>query len=225
MNADITIDWGWVKKELARIENMPSSGKKIGLRRAADACLKKAAELCSPKSVWSAKRVVSIIENCVELEGGAKLSSAFLASYLKGARSIGIFIVTIGKALEDEASRLMADGEPLDGYLLDRIGSLAVESFAESFERLARDDCKRRSLSVSRRLSPGYCDWLIEEQFELKKLVDFSKAGVRLTDACMMVPKKSISAVVGIGPTGLFPGMKSQCGICKKKECTYRRNR
>jgi hypothetical protein len=223
MNTGIAIDWGWVNKELTRIENIPSSGKKSGLRPAAEACLKRGFGLCDPRAVWAQKKVVSVREDHVELEGGAKLSSAFLTSYLKGAQVIGIFVVTIGKALEDEASRLMAEAETLDGYLLDRIGSLAAESLAENFEKSMRADFKYRSLSVSRRLSPGYCDWPIEEQFVLKKLVDFSKVGVRLTDACMMVPKKSISAAVGIGKKGLFTDIKSQCAICDKPECSYRR--
>jgi hypothetical protein len=223
MNTNTAVDWAWVKKELSRVENITSYGKKTGLRRAADACLKTGFRLSGPKSVWSEKRVVSIKENRVNLEGGAGLSSAFLASYLKGARSVGIFVVTIGKALEDEASRLMAEGEGLDGYLLDRIGSLAVESLAENFETSMRRDCRRRHLSLSRRLSPGYCDWPIEEQFALEKLVDFSKAAVRLTESCMMTPKKSISAVAGIGPMGLFTDLKSQCAICDKPECGYRR--
>jgi len=223
MNTDTAIDWAWVKKELARIENIPSSGTKADLRRAAETCLKNGAGLCEPGSVRAEKRIVSVKENSVVLEGGVKLSGSFLASYLKGARSLGIFVVTIGHALEDKASRLMAEGEGLDGYLLDRIGSLAAESLAENFEKLMRREFKRRSLSVSRRLSPGYCDWRIEEQFELVKLVDFSKAGVRLTDSCMMVPKKSISAVAGIGAKGLFTDVKSQCAICDKLECSYRR--
>jgi len=223
MNTDAAIDWGWVKDELGRIENISSSGQNSELRRTAEACLKNGAGLCEPKSVWAEKRIASIKKDCVEIEGGVKLSSAFLASYLKGARSIGAFVVTIGKALEDEASRLMAEGETLGGYLLDRTGSLAVESLAEDFEKRVRRDFKRRQLSISRRLSPGYCDWPIEEQFRLKKLVDFSKTGVRLTDSCMMVPKKSISAVAGIGPAGLFTEVKSQCAICDKFECSYRR--
>lgn len=222
MNTDIAIDWAWVKKELFRIENIPSSGKNSELRRTAEACLKKGGLLSAPKTAWVEKKILFVDKTIVRLEG-ADLSGAFLASYLKGARILGIFVVTIGKALEDEASRLMAEGETLDGYFLDRIGSLAAESLAENFEKAIRRDYARRSSSVSRRLSPGYCDWPIEEQFAIAKLLDFSKAGIRLTDACMMVPQKSISAVVGIGPKGLFTEFKSQCASCNLPECNFRR--
>ncbi len=223
MSKDIGIDWAWVKKELVRIERIPSPGKKDVVRSSADACLKKASDLCFPGSFSVKKNIASVKPDCVMLESGETLSSKFLASYLSGAEYIQAFVVTIGRGPEDEASRLMNEGDSLNGYFLDRIGSLAVESVAESFENKMRNECKTKGLSLSRRLSPGYCDWPIEEQFKLAGLIDFSKAGVRLTESCMMVPKKSISAVVGIGPKGLFINTKSQCVICSKTECGYRR--
>ena len=131
--------------------------------------------------------------------------------------------MTIGKVLEDKASLLMREGDHLGGYLLDRIGSLAVESLARSFEEYLRKNYEVKNMSVSMRISPGYCDWPIEEQFNLAKALDFSKAGVRLTRNCMMVPRKSITAIVGIGPKRLFSKTKSQCEACDKKDCDYRR--
>lgn len=223
MNNNIGIDWAWVKKELIRIEKIPSAGKGAALRSSADVCLGKAAGLSTAKTVCVKKNITDIASDHVTLEDGITLSSKFLSSYLSGAKYIQAFVVTIGKGPEDEASRLMNEGDSLNGYFLDRIGSLAVESVAESFENRLRGECKAGGLSLSRRLSPGYCDWPIEEQFKLAKLIDFSKAGVKLTDSCMMIPKKSISAVAGIGPKGLFTDTRSQCVICSKTECGYRR--
>lgn len=223
MNKDTAIDWAWVKNELARMENIPLSGKAGILRTSSDNCLKKARGICPIAAVSIKKNIIETEAGHVLLDGGIELSSEFLSSYLTGAKYIRVFLVTIGGSLELEASRLMEEGDTLSGYLLDRIGSLAVESAAEAFENRLRKDCKDKESSLSRRLSPGYCDWPIEEQFKLAKLIDFSKAGVRLTESCMMVPKKSISAVAGIGPKGLFAGMKSQCVICNKTDCGYRR--
>ena len=73
------------------------------------------------------------------------------------------------------------------------------------------------------RVSPGYCDWPVEQQAELAKALDFSKIGVSLTGTFMMVPKKSISAMVGIAPEGRFAEADSPCSICTTKKCSYRR--
>lgn len=213
------INWPWVKKELFRIEKI-----KDPVSRQAEECLLEAKSLVKPV-VISAKLKISCAANgLVELEGRKTLSSKILASHIKGAARLYIFLVTIGKAIEESASNLMKEGESLKGYLMDRIGSLAVESMAMALEEKTREDHKKSSESVSMRFSPGYCDWLIEEQRVLAEILDFSKAGVRLTEKCMMEPKKSISAVVAAGPRGLFKETKSQCGICgKKEECHFRR--
>ncbi|GAH91002.1 unnamed protein product, partial [marine sediment metagenome] len=51
----------------------------------------------------------------------------------------------------------------------------------------------------SRRLSPGYCDWKIDQQKMVFRAMKDDSAGVRLTEECLMLPQKSISGIIGIG--------------------------
>ena len=53
--------------------------------------------------------------------------------------------------------------------------------------------------------------------------IDFSKAGVELTEGCMMVPKKSISAIAAVADEGVFKASMSGCDICENKGCDFRR--
>ena len=215
---DIQIDWGWVDSELCTIERIPPS-----IRISVDGCIKEAVSLAKPKIVSTVKKIVNIRPDAIEIDGSMIFSGKQLSAYIKGAECLHIFLVTIGSGIEDSASMWMSRGESLYGYLLDRIGSLAVESLAETIEKRLRSICASNGEGVSMRLSPGYCDWPIEEQFTLAKLLDFSGAGVHLTEKCMMVPRKSISAVVGIGPEDIFTKSKSQCVVCDKADCDYRR--
>ena len=219
------IDWNWVKDELYLREKIRPRAKGRGeLAECADSCLEKAKVLSSSKIISMENRISSIKAGTIELEGSLKLEARSLSSYLKGAQKICIFLATIGDRLEGAASRLMAEGEGLEGYLLDRAGSFAVESLAENFEVVLRESYKKKKKSVSMRFSPCYCDWALEEQSKLDRIIDFSGAGVRLTKSYMMVPKKSISAIVGIGPEGLFAANRiSPCSVCDKEDCYYRR--
>jgi len=218
------INWDWVKKELLAAEKI---GSKKGVEPILDcmnACLDKARTASEPQIVYCEKNISSLQKSAIEIEAKITLSSGSLAAYLKNSEKICAFVVTIGSNIEDAASRLMSEGEGLQGYLMDRIGSFAVESLAQDLEEKLRDNYLEKKHSVSMRFSPGYCDWSIEEQLKLDKLIDFSAIGVSLTESCMMSPKKSISAIVGIGPLGLFPQKrKSPCVICSKKDCDYRR--
>jgi hypothetical protein len=217
--ADALIDWIRVKEELLRKERLPADGT---INSAAKRCLAQAKDLVKVRTSSTENIISGYGDSSVILGTGHRLKSRTLSSYLKGADSVHIFVVTIGDGIERAASRLMKNGESLEGYILDRIGSFAAESAAEKLEGQLRASYAARNMSVSRRMSPGYCDWPVEEQLKLQDILDFSRAGVRLTENCMMVPKKSISAILGIGSKGLFNDAGSRCGRCNKKSCGYR---
>jgi len=223
---DLKTDWRWVKDQLIKLEKIPSSKNsepKNAITECLDECLEDVKSLSSPKMALARKKIARSGPGFIEIEGGITLSSESLATYIKGASHLYFFLVTIGGAIEDKATSWMSKSDHLRGYFLDRIGSLAVESLAENMEARLRKDCESKGQSISMRFSPGYCNWPIEEQFKLKKILDFAKADVSLTESCMMIPRKSISAVVGMGPKGVFSKTKSQCVICDKKDCDYRR--
>jgi hypothetical protein len=220
-----SIDWGWVKKELFRIERISPYGKGSpeAVLASADKCIDLAKKLSKPKAITAVKKVSKLTPSGIEFTDGTCISSPSLPSHMNGAEEVIFFLVTLGCALEDKSSKLMAEGDALDGYLLDRIGSIAVEALADAVETISREALVKNGKSLSMRFSPGYCGWPIEEQFKVAGILDFSKAGVKLTDRCMMVPKKSISAACAIGPKKLFSAKKSHCTICELKECVYRR--
>lgn len=192
------------------------------LSRCVNDCIKEARDLSLPKMAMVEKKVIFSLGDKIVLDGNTALEGRPFLSRMKSSKLLAIFVVTLGSGVEKAATEWMGKNEYLRGYLLDRIGSLAVDSLAENLERFLLRKHASRGLSASRRFSPGYSGWPIEEQFKLARVLDFGKAGVRLTKNCMMVPKKSISAVVAIGPRGSFPGMVPSCSACEM-ECSYRR--
>jgi hypothetical protein len=222
----ISIDWKWVEAHLSARERLKEISED-STKEAALSTLKEALDIAkskaAPKISFAEKKIVEFRPGSFELEEGVTLSSRELSSHIKGANRILAFLVTIGRDVEEAATSYMNSGDHLLGYLLDRAGSFAVESLAKNTEEGLRRNLLLENLSVSMRFSPGYCDWPIEEQFKLALIIDFGNAGVTLTKSCMMIPKKSISAVVGIGPGGLFTKIKSPCILCNMKVCDYRR--
>lgn len=185
-------------------------------------CLRSAKRLIRPGLALSRIAVSGNTAGGLQLNGGTILSGRSMAARLAGSKEIYIFCLTIGPEIETTASRLMEDGEELRGYLLDRVGSFAVESMAENLERSLGRSCRAAGLSISDRVSPGYCDMPIEEQSKLDRVLGFSLAGVRLTKASVMVPRKSISGIVGVGPKGLFAAKRRPCDNCDMERCDYR---
>jgi hypothetical protein len=216
---DIRIDWPWVRDELMKKEHIRRGSAPHAVF---EKHCRHARRLAVPTVISVEKKIACPGPGTVTVSPSVTLHGARLQAALRGASHACIFLVTIGDELENTASGYMKVGDSLEGYMLDRIGSFAVESLAENFEDRLRKIYGAKKRSVSMRVSPGYCDWPVEEQSKLAKLLDFSRAGVRLTESLMMVPKKSISGLVGIGPEGLFSKTGSRCGMCDNKECAYR---
>jgi hypothetical protein len=109
------------------------------------------------------------------------------------AVEVALGVVTIGPRLEEECEREFRDGDLVRGLILDAVGSSAVVQVFRSVEKLIVADGLRRGLWPSRRFSPGYRGWPLEEQRFLFSKVDPAAIGVRLNDSCMMIPRKSNS--------------------------------
>jgi hypothetical protein len=223
----VGVDWPWVKEQVIKSEKINPDNKDEGtdnIRNSLDECMRKARSLALSKYIYTEKKIIRLDPDFIELEGGTKFNTSRIPSYIKGADRLVLLVVTIGDEIENEASFLTSGKDPLKGYLLDRIGSFAVESLADRLEKRLRKDYTLKKNSVSSRFSPGYCDWAIEEQFQMAKVIDFFSAGVMLTEGCMMIPKKSISAIVAVADEGVFKEFVSSCDVCDLKDCTYRRD-
>lgn len=223
----VGINWDWVGKEVYRsekIDPLDQSERAVNIRASLNRCIRKARSLAEPKYFFEEKKMLNLGDDFIEIEGAVKFSTRKIPEFIKGSESLVLFVVTIGNGIEKEASVLTLGSDPLEGYLLDRIGSFAVESLAEKLEHRLRRNYLLLKKSVSSRFSPGYCDWATEEQFKMAKAIDFYKAGVELTGGCMMVPKKSISAIVAVADKGVFKEFISSCDICEKDNCDFRRD-
>ena len=70
--------------------------------------------------------------------------------------------------------------------------------------------------------SPGYGDWDLSHQGEVLDLLDATRRmGLSLTQAGMLVPEKSITALVGISDRQ-EESCGQKCMRCKKTDCPFR---
>jgi hypothetical protein len=186
--------------------------------------IRSAYKLIKPIYSYTPKLIERILGNKVFLEGSFKLMSRILSDALSGCNLVLVFIVTIGKDLENEASKLTERGELIKGYILDAIGSLAVESAADKMQENVKRIIEDKGYHVTMRYSPGYCDWNIKQQEHIFQALGRESVGVTLNESYMMIPQKSISGILGIGRFG--NAKFSPCVRCDRKaHCSYKRNR
>jgi hypothetical protein len=186
------------------------------------ASLKKA-HLLEPAVAYEYYTVSSMNSSQISLEGDKAIHGPLLPAIFPEAKELAVLLCTIGPRLEKQVTDYTSHGEPLWGMLLDGIGSAAVDSLTEEVCRFIARDVSSRGYEASSPVNPGMPDLPITEQWQLLKLVPAGEIGVSLTSAGIMVPRKSVSMVMGIGPKMTKWTRAEVCARCSLREtCHYK---
>ena len=159
----------------------------------------------------------------VAIDGSIVFQSQIIAQLLGRCQKVAVFVLTIGNHLEEMSCRLAEDGLMLQAAVLDAIGSVAVESVANFVQDKIGAIAHAQGLSISQRFSPGYCDWDISQQKMVFGALNGKSEGIYLTDGYLMIPRKSISGIIGIGPSNDGVENYNPCQDCKRHDCSGRR--
>ncbi len=111
----------------------------------------------------------------------------------RDAEKAALCVCTIGPELEEEASRLMAAGDLLRGLVLDWLGSEAVSGVSRQADAWLAREGLALGLWPGKMFAPGSKGWDVSGQRFVFASVPAATIGVRLSDSCMMMPRKSFS--------------------------------
>ena len=126
------------------------------------------------------------------------LSGNDIALHLKGARKVALIACTLGMTSEREYRRHVALSAA-DGAMFGACCSALVEAAANAVEARIVDEARRLNMRTNWRYSPGYGDLPLDVQpYFLRSLDATRKLGINVTATNMLVPVKSITAVVGL---------------------------
>ena len=136
-----------------------------------------------------------------------------IARHLAGAIEVVLMAVTLGHGVDRELRRLsMTDA--LEQVIFDAAATAAVERLADATEARIRAEAAERGLFCSWRFSPGYGDLPLDVQPEvLARLNAARRLGITCTPSNLMVPTKSVTAIVGVHEVPQ-EGVTDACDIC-----------
>ena len=124
-------------------------------------------------------------------------TSRALSIRLEGCAEVYLACGTIGASF-DAWHRRISVKSSADALIAQAVGAAAIEKVMDSIEDDIRSELAPGEALVTR-YSPGYADFPLAEQRTLLGLLDSArKAGVSLTDSLLMIPSKSVSAVIGV---------------------------
>ena len=141
---------------------------------------------------------------------------------LRGSEAYALFICTSGVEYEAYQQRLMREGDMVRVFIADALGSVIAERCADRMEQHLQESIDKLGWHHTNRFSPGYCGWHVSQQQMLFPLFEGHTCDVRLTDSSLMLPIKSVSGIIGLGPQ--VRHLDYTCGLCNFEKC-YKRKR
>ena len=147
-------------------------------------------------------------ENGIVYISDIEIESKYLADLVSGMEKCTVMAATIGIEAEKFIS-FQSKISALGGLIADAIASAEAEGY-----------CDEIAGAQSRRYSPGYGDFGLDNQKKILKLLNAEKnLGIYLTPENIMKPRKSITAIIINKPN--IP----KCSICKncKIECNFKK--
>jgi len=221
--ADIKIDRNNVYRNLGYSHDSERSGRIVSL---VEEYSEEVQNLIEPAYSYVIRDILWIDNSRVFAAGESNQLSQLLmfesdviARLLERCSKVAVFLVTIDNRLEEMSARLAEDGLILQASVLDAIGSEAAEKMADSVQDVIGEKAREEGMVISRRFSPGYCDWDIIQQRMVFRAIRRNTLGVYLTDTCLMIPQKSISGIIGIGPPDSLVEQYNPCITCDKLNC------
>lgn len=148
-----------------------------------------------------------------------------LARNLSGCCGAILLAATVGPAC-DMLVRRASITSAADAAVYQAAGAAAIEAFLDDYNDKLKASYEARGLFLRPRFSPGYGDLKLEHQKDWFRLLDITKQiGIELTDSLLMVPTKSVTAIIGIGIDETKTGCSGCKGCNKHDTCEFSKER
>ncbi len=143
-----------------------------------------------------------------------------IKKHLMGCHSAVLMAVTISEQA-DRLIRIAKVSNMVKAVVLDSLASVAVEQACDKTEQIIKSEYP--DMYQTFRFGIGYGDLPIHLQKDFLNVLNAPKLiGLNVTDSCMLVPTKSVTAVIGLSENEI-KGQARGCQTCNmNKRCRFR---
>lgn len=133
-----------------------------------------------------------------------------------------LFAATLGA----ESERLLLREQAKSGaqaVLMDAVLSAAIEAVCDREEAKLREKLRAENLYLTDRFSPGYGDMPLSQTRGICDVLDCSRSiGLNISSSGLMIPRKSVTAVMGVSRTPVSR-RPSGCAGCEARHTCFMR--
>ena len=211
------------KEDIARYLGYKGKVLDEEIEKAVDLAVVQLREIATPKVIY---RLFALKkkEEQIEVEGTTLvLEGQSIRRLLKACDQCFLLAVTLGQAVDERIRCGQVQRENLSqSVILDVCASSMVEEICNQVNEKLEKEWLAKGSYLTDRFSPGYGDLPLEVQQPFCQVLDTPRQiGLQVMRSGLMVPSKSITAIIGIAnerQEKVFRGCKN---CVKKKDCTY----
>lgn len=154
--------------------------------------------LAQPKFVYGYFDTEFISDGIALANTDVVLKGEDIIEHLRGSSYCAVMAITIGIEPEKRLTALEKTSMT-EAVIMDNAANAYAESLADYVENIIASEAEKKGMFVNYRYSPGYGDFSVETQKELVSLLNCNtRIGLTVTQNSILIPRKSITAVVGV---------------------------
>lgn len=152
-----------------------------------------------------------------------KLKSKDVSELLRDCDKCILMSATLGFNIEKNIRRYSYKNLT-KGVIIDACATTSIEEICDLVQESILKDVSKEGKSLTMRYSPGYGDLDIRVNKDILNLLNaHRKIGVTVTDTGIMIPRKSVVALIGITDKKIVQ-TKRTCENCANRDnCKFRR--
>ena len=131
---------------------------------------------------------IKVLNTILNLKGDS------IKHILSQASQLILFAGTLGHEMDQKILKSSYDSS-LNMMILDACASVKIEDVLDQMEEEIKTT---HPVHLTPRFSPGYGDLSLDIQRDLIEVVGAKKIGIHVTDSSILLPKKSVTGIIGI---------------------------
>lgn len=224
------------KREIYRYLGYQGRVPDENVLREVDRCLEELREAVTPRFVYRQYPIERFFWDNIERPfldekpgtellsiAGMKIQSRSLCRNLRDCKSAYLMAATLGIGPDRLIARASV-AKMSRAVILQAAAAAMIEAWCDEVNQKIIKEAEDQGLYCRPRFSPGYGDFSLEYQKDFAQILRIQKEiGVSLTQSLLMMPSKSVTAVIGLSPVKKECALHG-CEVCSKaEECSFSR--
>ena len=208
------------KREIYRYLGYQGRVPDENVLREVDRCLEELREAVTPRFVYRQYPIERFFTDNIEKPfldekpgtellsiAGMKIQSRSLCRNLRDCKSAYLMAATLGIGPDRLIARASV-AKMSRAVILQAAAAAMIEAWCDEVNQKIIKEAEDQGLYCRPRFSPGYGDFSLEYQKDFAQILRIQKEiGVSLTQSLLMMPSKSVTAVIGLSP------VKKECAL------------